>query len=770
MEKLFNFLSSYKTTIGLLLIYAAAMASATFIEKLMSTEAAKVLIYYSPVFILLQFLLIVNFIGALIENRYLQHRKWSLIVIHLSLVVILIGAFTTHVFGKEGTIHIREGEKIDKMIMNTSKGVFEKKMPFALELTDFKLIRYPGSQSPSSYESLLKVYVDSEVRAEKVFMNNVLDVKGYRLFQASYDEDEMGTILSVNQDVFGRTITYSGYFLLMIGFILMFLHPNSRFWKLSRQLKELRNSIKLIIVFMILSITSNAQDLSNNIVFKALERNAIPLEHAEKFGKLPVQLRGRIVPLNTFSSEVLRKLHKEIRIGNLNPDQFLLSLLAEPEKWSQVPFLSISNDELAHSFQLSENYFSYVQAFDSHGRYKLISRLNEAYHKPPSNRNGVDKDILKVDEQINTIYSLLDFKLPALFPLKNDPNHTWYAAGDSLSGFSKEDSLFVSNVFSVYLTEVRNSLKSGDWQKPNEILSSIAKFQISADVGRHIDVNKVQKEYEYNYKNIFSKVRVGYFIFGAILLALSFFVLFKDKKWIGILSVFIIIQIIACFIYHAYGIGLRWYISGYAPWSNSYETMVYVAWITVLAGFVFGRKNFMTLALATLFGGIILFVSGLNWMDPQISPLIPVLKSPWLMFHVAVIVAAYGFFGISFLLGSVNLIIMFFSRNNKLKVRVKELTIINNLSLLVGLALMTIGTFLGAIWANESWGRYWGWDPKETWALITIVVYTVVSHLHLVKKWNKQWLFNLLTILAFASVLMTYFGVNYFLSGMHSYN
>ncbi|MDD5345346.1 MAG: cytochrome c biogenesis protein CcsA, partial [Proteiniphilum sp.] len=230
------------------------------------------------------------------------------------------------------------------------------------------------------------------------------------------------------------------------------------------------------------------------------------------------------------------------------------------------------------------------------------------------------------------------------------------------------------------------------------------------------------------------------------------------------------VAITALFLFHLYGMGLRWYIAGHAPWSNSYETMVYIAWVTVMAGLIFGRRNSLTLALATLFGGVILFVSGLNWMDPQINTLVPVLKSPWLMFHVAVIVAAYGFFGISFLLGIVNLLLMSFRHaGGQMTLRIKELGIINNLSLLAGLVLMTIGTFLGAVWANESWGRYWGWDPKETWALITVMVYTIVTHLHLVKQWQSEWLFNLLSVLAFSSVLMTFLGVNYFLSGMHSY-
>jgi cytochrome c-type biogenesis protein CcsB len=274
----------------------------------------------------------------------------------------------------------------------------------------------------------------------------------------------------------------------------------------------------------------------------------------------------------------------------------------------------------------------------------------------------------------------------------------------------------------------------------------------------------------YNQLNFFNSNKLGYFIFGGLLLMFSFIQLFRKQQWITYISILLIIGIILSFIYHMTGMGLRWYISGYAPWSNSYETMVYVAWATVLAGFVFGRKSTITLALATLFGGVILFVSSLNWMDPQINTLVPVLKSPWLMFHVAVIVAAYGFFGISFLIGLTNLSIITFAKKSTLiPYRIKELTIVNNMSMLIGLALMTIGTFLGAVWANESWGRYWGWDPKESWALITVVVYSIVTHIHLVKNWNSSWLFNLLSVFAFSTVLMTYIGVNYFFSGMHSY-
>ncbi|MDD4009991.1 MAG: cytochrome c biogenesis protein CcsA, partial [Fermentimonas sp.] len=413
---------------------------------------------------------------------------------------------------------------------------------------------------------------------------------------------------------------------------------------------------------------------------------------------------------------------------------------------------------------------SYNQFFDERGNYLLLSQLQHIYHQPADKRTAYEKDLIKLDEQVNILYQLFMFIIPGVFPHAEDPSHTWYNLGDDLSVFAEQDSIFITETFNNYLLEVRLSLQTNDWSKPDELLSLINEYQLRNDKASLINSKKIKAELNYNHLNIFNSSKLGYFILGGLLLVFAFMQLINKRKWIHIVSIILIIGISIVFIYHIIGMGMRWYISGYAPWSNSYETMVYVSWATVLAGFIFGRKNILTLALATLFGGVILFVSGLNWMDPQINTLVPVLNSPWLMFHVAVIVAAYGFFGISFLLGLTNISIMSFSKESPLMIlRIRELSIINNMSLLTGLALMTIGTFLGAVWANESWGRYWGWDPKETWALITIVVYSIVTHLHLVKKWNNDWIFNFTSVLGFSSVLMTYLGVNYFLSGMHSY-
>ncbi|MDD4800639.1 MAG: cytochrome c biogenesis protein CcsA [Proteiniphilum sp.] len=769
MDRLICAFSSYKFSLVLMLVYALGLAAATLVEKQMGTEAAKMLIYYSPLFLFLQLLLVVNFLLLLSRYHYLKRKKWALMVIHGALIVIMAGALTTHLFGKEGQVHIREGEISDEMVIHSSRGTRVEKLPFHLELTDFRLRRYPGSQSPSSFESLLRVHIDGEVREMEVCMNNVLDLKGYRFFQASYDPDEQGTILSVNRDPVGRVITYGGYLLLVTGLIMMFLMRRSRFRTLLNGLHKYRQEAGLMVVLLLAPISAFSNPAAGDLTVAALQQHTVSAAHAARFGTLPVQFRGRIMPMNSFSSGILRKLHQETSIGGLNEDQFLLGLLAMPQLWMEVPLIALPNRQISSQYRLPEGYAAYSQFFDQGGGYRLLPQLQQIYHRPAAERTAAEKELIKLDERVNIVYQLLHHSMPAIFPHVADPDHTWFAPGEDLAIFA-DDSLFVTHSFDHYLAAVRHSVQSGDWSEPDRLLQGMKTWQIQHDTASLIRPDKMQAEIRYNRMHLFSHIRVSYFLLGGLLLLIAFLRLIHERKWMRDIAVFLIAAIAVVFLFHLYGMGLRGYIAGHAPWSNSYETMVYIAWVTVMAGLIFGRKNHLTLALATLFGGVILFVSGLNWMDPQINTLVPVLKSPWLMLHVAVIVAAYGFFGISFLLGIVNLLLMsFHTAGERLSCRIKELGIINNLSLLSGLALMTIGTFLGAVWANESWGRYWGWDPKETWALITVVVYSFVTHLHLVRRWYSDWLFNLLSVLAFSAVLMTFLGVNYFLSGMHSY-
>lgn len=762
-----------RTAIVLMGIYAFGLAAATFLEKYFGTVTAKAMIYYSPLFFLLQGLMALNFLAILFQRNGLNRGRWGFLLTHIALLVILAGALVSHVVGEEGILHLREGERSDQLLIETDRGSSRHTLPFEVELVRFTLTRYPGSASPSAYESELLVHVDGQTLPARVYMNNVLDVKGYRFFQASYDPDEKGTVLSVNRDVAGRNITYTGYLLLLVGLLYSLFGPNTRFRQLARQLNGLRKSA-LVVLVGCCGLSAWAQSASSaESAAQMVMRQVVHPAHAARFGRLPMQSpTGRMMPINTFSSELLRKLHKADRYEQLNGDQFLLSLLAMPEQWIHVPLIAFSNQALANYYELSTPACAYVELFDQQGHYKLQARLEEAYAKMPAQRNAFDKDLLKLDEQINIFHQLIRYQWLPIFPLQGDPSHKWYAPGDDLSAFSGQDSLFVSQIMGWYLQEVREGLQRNDWKKADEVLAMIDTYQQVREETLDIRPAKMEAEIRYNQLDLFRQCKKGYLILGGLLLVCAFAALFYPVKGLRYVMRGLAGLIIGVFLLHVYGMGMRWYIGGYAPWSNSYETMVYVAWATVCAGLLFLRKSTLTFALATLFGGVILFVSGLNWMDPQIGTLVPVLKSPWLMFHVAVVVGAYGFFGISCLIGLTNLLMMSLlcrQGENPLVARMKELSLVSEMSLWVGLALMTVGTFLGAVWANESWGRYWGWDPKETWALITMIVYAIVTHLRMTKSGGGLWLFNLLSVVAFYAVLMTFLGVNYFLSGMHSY-
>jgi cytochrome c-type biogenesis protein CcsB len=200
--------------------------------------------------------------------------------------------------------------------------------------------------------------------------------------------------------------------------------------------------------------------------------------------------------------------------------------------------------------------------------------------------------------------------------------------------------------------------------------------------------------------------------------------------------------------------------------------MTFISWAILLAGFIFSRKSAFTLSAAAVLAGMTLMVAHMSFMDPEITNLVPVLKSYWLTLHVSVIVSSDGFLGVGAILSLINLILLSLSNDNnrnRISATIDELTVINFKTLTIGLYLLTIGTFLGAVWANESWGRYWGWDPKETWSLITIIIYSIVIHSRRIPGMKDIFTFNLISLFAFSSVLMTYFGVNYYLSGMHSY-
>ena len=398
-----------RTAIILMGIYALGLASATFLEKYYGTAAAKAMIYYSPLFFLLQGLMALNFLAILFQRKGLNRGRWGFLLTHIALLVILAGAMVSHVIGEEGILHLREGECSDQLQIETDRGTLRYALPFEVELVRFTLTRYPGSASPSAYESELLVHVDGQTIPVRVSMNNVLDVKGYRFFQASYDPDEKGTVLSVNRDVEGRNITYTGYLLLLAGLLYSLFGSHTRFRQLARQLNKLDGKVLIGIVGCCCCLSAWAQTaVSAAPAEEIVLRQVVDPSHAARFGRLPMQSpAGRMMPINTFSSELLRKLHKADRFGQLNGDQFLLSLLVMPEKWVHIPLIAFSNQALANYYELSTPACAYVELFDTNGHYKLQERLEAAYAKMPAQRNAFDKDLIKLDEQINIFHQLM---------------------------------------------------------------------------------------------------------------------------------------------------------------------------------------------------------------------------------------------------------------------------------------------------------------------------------------------------------------------------
>jgi len=650
------------------------------------------------------------------------------------------------------------------------------RLPFSIKVLDFQLDRYPGSNSPSSYASEVML-IDDEKGINKqyrIFMNNVLNHRGFRLFQSSYDTDEKGTILSVNHDYWGTVFTYIGYFLMSLGMILALFVGKTRFSKLGETIKKSNSVTKTLTAILLsagvfLSAQSFAQHTNSN--FNADDIPVIEKQHADEFGRLMIQSEGgRLKPVNTLSSEVVRKLTggKSGMFG-MNSDQMFLGMMSSPMYWQTAPIIKIKHDEIKKLLGVDGKYASYLDFIDmQEGTYKLGDVVNTAYKKKPSKRGTFDKDLITIDERMNVAYMIFTGSFMRLLPDPNDPMHEWYSPQSHIHGLAKADSSFLATVFPSYL----KSLQDNNMTLANQLLEGMSDYQKKFGAAIMPPQSKVDLEIRYNKMNIFNRLGSLYGLLGLLMIILSFVAIFKESRIVNIILKVLMWLVILGFLLQTAGLAMRWYISGHAPWSDGYESMIYISWVVMLAGIAFARKSSMTLAATTILASIILMVAHLSWMNPEITNLVPVLKSYWLTIHVSVITASYGFLALSMLLGFINLILMVLRKESNLKSmndNILELSSISEQAMTVGLYMLTIGTFLGGVWANESWGRYWGWDPKETWALVSVLIYAFVLHMRFIPGLRGKFSFNFASVIAYFSILMTYFGVNYYLAGLHSY-
>ncbi|ECR3150158.1 cytochrome C biogenesis protein [Campylobacter jejuni] len=653
-----------------------------------------------------------------------------------------------------------------------------EQLPFDIYLRDFVLDRYPGSMSPASYASEITVKNNNENFDYRIFMNNVLDYDGYRFYQSSYDQDEKGTVLSVNKDP-GKIPTYIGYFLLCLGMFMNFLNPHSRFRTLARLInKDTLKHASVIIFILLLSFGSEktfAQDL--NLTLPVVNTN-----HAKALATLIVQKSadGRMVPFDTLSREILEKIHQSDSYKGQNSNAVMLSMLVDVDKWQMEPFILMPQnqavrDAIANILEIpSAKYISYKDFFDENNRYKLQKYVENANRKNPNARGVFDKEIIKLDERANVVNLVFSGELFKFIPVQNNPNNVWLAPFSAVTTLKGDEGHIVLALIQNYFSAVENAFKDGNWTRADEGLKFIKEYQEKIGYKVMPSKTKVEMEIFSNKAEIFVKLAPVYLIAGFLLLILVFSKMVVPNLKISFIFKVVYVLNVLAFVIHTVGLGLRAYLSGHAPWSNGYESMVYIAWALSLSGIFFSRKSPIALSLTSILSGVVLMVAHLSEMNPQITNLVPVLNSYWLSIHVSVITASYGFLGLCALLGIFTLFLMCFLKkdgkyNLNILRNITEATRINEMAMIFGLCLLTVGNFLGAIWANESWGRYWSWDSKETWALVSILVYAAILHLRMIPKYCNQFVFALWSMFAYWVIIMTYFGVNYFLTGLHSY-
>ncbi|WP_066157316.1 cytochrome c biogenesis protein CcsA [Aliarcobacter cryaerophilus] len=686
--------------------------------------------------------------------------------------------------GLSGQLGVPRDLIFDKYTVTLEYGSKFIDLPFAIRLNEFQLERYPGSMAPSSYASEVTVIKDDKTYDYRIFMNRTLNEGNFLFFQSSYFPDETGTVLSVNNDP-GKWPTYFGYFLLTLGLFLNFFDKKSRFRKLTKFVASKNLAMFVLTLALFSNQNLKANESSNTISPQVVDDITMRVDYlnkfkdeskvtADKFGHLVVQSSGgRMKPLATLNREIVQKLSGKSSFMGMDANQIVLGMITRPDIWKDVKIIKINTPKLKKFLGVpeSEKYISFSEAFGEKNDYLLAKESEKALLTKPIERGTYEKDIIKVDEKLNIIYSVFNGALLNIFPKvydeqSVDDNFKWYSPIEAMQEFSGQNQAAIGSV----VRGLFNSTMDFEWNSANNYIDMIALYQDKVGTDIKPTASKINAEIVFNKLDIFFNLTLAYVLLGFIMVVLAFVVIFKPEFKPAKTTKIIFAILTILFAIQTFGMGYRWYLSGHAPWSDIYETLIYISWSAIFAGVIFFRNSLLALGAATIIAGIFMFTAHLTDVDPQITSLVPVLKSYWLTIHVSILTASYGFFGLSAILGFLTLIMFIFRKNRPhLDDIIKHISAINEISLIIGLACITIGNFLGGVWANESWGRYWGWDPKETWAYVSIVIYALVIHLRFVKSLNTPYVLATASLLAFSSIMMTYLGVNFYLSGMHSY-
>ncbi len=748
-----------KIIIALYALIVIVLGGATFVEHGHGRDFALQHIYGAWWFSLLWALLAAFGVAWIVRRRM---RRWPILLLHASFVLILAGALLTHLTSKQGVIHLRMGETTDEYYeAATETGMRVAHLPFQLRLDNFNIIYHKGTQAVADYETHFTIVEGQQQTEARVSMNNIFSHRGYRLYQSSYDEDQRGSVLAMNADPWGIPVTYVGYALLFFSLVYMLIDPRGTFRHLLRS-PLLQRTALLILIFHCSLLTCRAA------------APTLPREQADAFARLHILYNNRICPVETYAIDFTKKLYGKRHYGSYSATQVLLGFIFWGDEWNKEPIVKIKRGDLKSQLDLP-TYCSVDFFFnEAMGGYIIGPYLKEYYN---GQQDGFHKQAAQIDEKLSLVMDLRRGTPLKLFPANES---SWIAPTDALpAGISPADSTYITTVFN----NLYQDALSGNYAHFGQIVKTISNYQQKHGAATLPTATKDKAEHLYNHIPFATIL----FMFN---LTLGFLALFcciwmmtrqkkSSKKWETIGNILLLISFLAL----TFCIALRWIVKGTIPMSNGYETMLLTAWfvmaITLLFNYQLSTIRSQLSALLLTFGfllsGFFLLVSHISQMDPQITHMMPVLNSPLLSLHVSIIMMSYALVGLTFICGIVALLLKGISKlrghreKTAIATQMESLAVLSRIFLYPALTTMGLGIFIGAIWANVSWGNYWSWDPKETWALITFMVYAVVVHTQSLPVFRRPLTYHTYMVLAFLTILMTYFGVNYFLGGMHSY-
>lgn len=739
-----------RISFGLLGVLLVVLTLATILEKMLGTDFASTYVYSSLLFVILWCVLSVC-CSAYILKRKLQRRP-LVFLLHVSFLLILAGAFVTWLCGERGTLHLQKGT-VENSFMSSEEQ--KKEFPFRVSMEKFEVIYYTGTRAPMDFVTNLVITApDGKTTEGRVSMNRIFSYQNYRFYQSGYDADGEGTVLSISHDPYGIAVTYMGYALLLLSILLFFFDKHSDFRRLMNS-GVLKRSVCIVLLGLATVPAMQAAD--------AERPKTLPKEVAAQFGDLYVLYNNRVYPLQTLAKDFTMKLYGSATYRGLTPEQVFTGWIFYYSSWKDQPMIKIKSGLARRMLGTEGRYVALSNYTDAQNQYKL----DEAVNRILAGEASADKrGIEEANEKYNLIAMLYSGKMLKLYPYCASAEEPleWYAQADRLpQAMGEDEAIFVRKS----LSYVQEMVMKKDYEGVSSLLAKIKVYQGKRAGDSLPGAARFNAEKWYNGMDYTKPMAVSCIIIG--LLAFIYYCRkMMNRKHAGkCVTVVLDVLLALVFIYLTAALVLRGYVSNHLPLSNGFETMQFMAWAVLLLTFLFQRRFALALPFGFLLCGLALMVSMLGEANPQITQLMPVLASPLLCIHVVIIMVAYSLLAFMMLNG-VTAVFLHFSRQD-CSFEVERLQVISRLMLYPAVFLLTVGIFIGAVWANVSWGRYWGWDPKEVWALITMLVYALALHPASLPWFRRPMLFHVFSILAFLSVLITYFGVNFLLGGMHSY-